>query len=291
MTEKKNKTIELYPSALTIAGSDSGGGAGIQADLRTFNAYGVYGCSAITAVTSQNPLEVTGIVNIPAAEVARQIDTVLREIPVKFAKSGMLPDADCIAAVADAVTRYRFELVCDPVMVSTSGSVLQKKEAVAVLKKELLPKTGWVTPNVPEAEMLLGKKITTPDAQKDAARELFEKFGCNVLLKGGHLSCRKTALDAVCFKGELLVLKSPAVDLDTVSESHGSGCTLSAALTAGFAMGMSWQNALLDAKAFVLGSMRETAQIGQDIFAMYPPTMDCTGEVALLKEKPRKSAK
>lgn len=291
MTEKKNKTVELYPSALTIAGSDSGGGAGIQADLRTFNAYGIYGCSAITAVTAQNPLEVTGIVNIPAAEVVRQIDTVMREIPVKFAKSGMLPDSDCISAVADAAARHQLELVCDPVMVATSGGSLQKKEALAVLKKELLPKAKWITPNVPEAEMILNRKISNADAQQSAAKELFEKFGCNVLLKGGHLNCRKTALDIVCFKGDIFSLKSPAVELDTVSESHGSGCTLSAAITAGFAMGMSWQNALLDAKAFVLGSMRETAQIGPDIFAMYPPTLDCTGEVALTKDKPRKSAK
>ena len=291
MTEKKNKTIELYPTALTIAGSDSGGGAGIQADLRTFNAYGVFGCSAITAITAQNPLDITGVVNIPAAEVVRQIDTVRMEIPVKFAKSGMLPDADCIAAVADAVTKHKLELVCDPVMVATSGNVLQKKEALSVLKKELLPKAKWITPNIPEAEALLGKKIANPDAQRDAARELYEKFGCSVLLKGGHLNCRKTAQDCVCVKGEMYVLKSPAVELDSVAESHGSGCTLSAALTAGFAMGMSWQNALLDAKAFVLGSLRETAQIGPDIFAMYPPTIDCTGDVSLTKAVLRKNTK
>ena len=288
MIDKKNTSVELYPAALTIAGSDSGGGAGIQADLRTFNAYGIFGCSAVTAVTAQNPLEVTGIVNIPAAAVALQIDTVLKEIPVKYAKTGMLPDGECIEAVADAVKRHKLFLVCDPVGAATSGASLQNKEALEVLKKVLLPQCRWITPNVPEAETILNRKIADFNAMKSAAIELYESTGCNVLLKGGHLISRLLASDAVCVKGEIFSLQSPAVDLDTNSESHGSGCTLSAAITAGFAMGMDWKNALLDAKAFVLGSMRETAMIGNDIFAMYPPTEDCRHEVKLSQNKRKK---
>ncbi len=286
MTEKKNKTVELYPTALTISGSDSGGGSGIQADLRTFNAYGIYGCSAITAITSQNPLEITGIVSVPASEVIRQTDTIMQEIPVRFAKTGMLCDTETISAVAALTAKYKLELICDPDFATNRSENL-----ISALKKELLPKARWFTPNIPEAELILGKKINNFNAQKDAAKELYEKYGCSILLKGGHLDCRKTAVDAVCVKGEIFTLKSPAVELDAASESHGCGGTLSAAITAGLAMGMSWQNALLDAKAFVLGSMRETAQIGPDIFAMYPPTVDCTGDVALLKDTQRKSCK
>ena len=286
MTEKKNKTVEFYPTALTISGSDSGGGSGIQADLRTFNAYGIYGCSAVTAVTSQNPLEITGIVNIPASEVTRQIETIMQEIPVKFAKTGMLCDEETISAVAALAAKYKLELICDPAFITG-----RTQNLASALKSNLLPETKWFTPNVPAAELLLGRKINNLNSQKDAAKELYEKYGCSVLLKGGHLDCRKTAVDAVCVKGEIFILKSPAVELDAASESHGCGSTLSAALTAGLAMGMSWQNALLDAKAFVLGSMRETAQIGPDIFAMYPPTVDCTGDVALLKDNQRKSSK
>ena len=288
MIDKKNTSVEFYPAALTIAGSDSGGGAGIQADLRTFNAYGIFGCSAITAVTAQNPLEVTGIVNIPASAVALQIDTVLKEIPVKYAKSGMLPDAECIEAVADAVKRHKLFLVCDPVGVATSGAILQKKEALEVLKKVLFPQCRWITPNIPEAEAVLKRKISDFNAMKSAALELYESTGCSILLKGGHLLNQHHASDALCVKGEIFSLQSPIVDLDTNSESHGSGCTLSAALTAGFAMGMDWKNAIIDAKAFVLGSMRETAMIGNDIFAMYPPTEDCRHEVKLSQTKSKK---
>ena len=282
MEKKRKKQLEKsYPAALTISGSDSGGGAGIQADLRTFNAYGIFGCSAITAVTAQNPLEITGIVNIPAEAVALQINTVLKEIPLKFAKTGMLPDASVVEVTAEAAKKHKLFLICDPVSTSSSGAVLQKKDTLAALKKYLFPICKWITPNIPEAEAILNKKIRDFNAMKSAALELFETTGCNILLKGGHLENSANASDAVCVKGEIYTLKSPSVELDTNAESHGCGCTLSAALTAGFAMGMDWKNSLIDAKAFTLGSMRETAMIGNDIFAMYPPTEDCRHEVNL----------
>ena len=288
MNDKKNTSVEFYPSALTIAGSDSGGGAGIQADLRTFNAYGIFGCSAITAVTAQNPLEVTGITPIPAEMVTLQIDTVLKEIPIKYAKSGMIPNTECAEAVADAVKKHRIFLICDPVAVASSGTALQKKETLQAMKNILFPHCKWITPNIPEAEILLNKKINSYNAMLDAARELYETTNCSVLLKGGHLENRNTVSDVICCKGEIFVLKSPLADLDTVSESHGSGCTVSAAFTAGLAMGMDWKNAMIDAKAFVLGSMRETAKIGPDIFAMYPPTEDCRHEITLSALKKKK---
>ena len=288
MNDKKNTSVEFYPAALTIAGSDSGGGAGIQADLRTFNAYGVFGCSAISAVTAQNPFEVTGITQITPDMLALQIDTVLKEIPLKYAKSGMLPTNESIEVVADAVKRHHLYLVCDPVAVATSGAALQKKQCIKTMKNVLFPQCRWITPNIPEAELLLDRKIRSISDMEQAAVELYECAGCNVFLKGGHLENQKSACDTVCFKGEIFFLKSPWEDLDTAVESHGSGCTLSAALTAGLAMGIDWKNALIDAKAFVLGSLRETAQIGPEIFAMYPPTEDCRHEVTLAARKKKK---
>ena len=182
MNNKKNTSVEFYPAALTIAGSDSGGGAGIQADLRTFNAYGIFGCSAITAVTAQNPFEITGITNIPAAQVALQIDTVLKEINVKYAKSGMIPSPDCVEAVADAVKKHNLFLVCDPVGVASSGAVLQSQETLKAMKEKLFPLCKWVTPNIPEAEKILNRKINSFGAMEQAALEIHEKYGCNVLL-------------------------------------------------------------------------------------------------------------
>ena len=142
---KNNPKNKIYPAALTIAGSDSGGGAGIQADLRTFNAFGVYGCTAITAVTSQNPKRVTRIDALPAEGVVSQIDTVLEAVAIRHAKSGMLFSAEIVSAVADAVKRHRIPLVVDPVMVSTSGSVLLENSAIEALKRELLPLAEWIT--------------------------------------------------------------------------------------------------------------------------------------------------
>ena len=151
MTEKKNgKKAAYYPGALTIAGSDSGGGAGIEADLRTFNALGVFGCAAITAVTAQNPLRVTRIDAVPGPGVAAQIDAVLEKIAVRCAKTGMLFTAENVRAVAEVVKRRKLELICDPVMVSTSGHKLMEDEALSAMAEELLPLASWITPNLPE---------------------------------------------------------------------------------------------------------------------------------------------
>ena len=150
---RNNREIELYPTALTIAGSDSGGGAGIEADLRTFNAFGVYGCVALTAVTSQNPLEVRRVDPVPAAGVRCQIETVMDRIPVRFAKSGMLCDAAIVDVVAEVVEARGLRLVCDPVMVSTSGVKLLADDAVERMRNRLIPAADWVTPNIPEAEL------------------------------------------------------------------------------------------------------------------------------------------
>jgi len=271
---------EFYPAALTVAGSDSGGGAGIQADLRTFNAFGVFGTSAITGVTSQNPFEVRRIDMLPAEAVRCQIDAVLDRIAVRWAKSGMLGCADVVETVADGVAKRRLPLVCDPVMVSTSGARLLEPDAVAAVREKLLPVAQWITPNLPEAELLLGVKIDSLAGCADAAKRLCDLCGASVLLKTGHAGFGAEAADVVCRDGRLYLLSSERIEVPPLA-AHGTGCTLSAALAAGLAAGASWKQALCDAKAFVLGSLAECAVIGRDLSAMYPPVADFSGAVTL----------
>lgn len=286
---KKNGSVEYYPSALTIAGSDSGGGAGIEADLRTFNALGVFGTAAITAVTAQNPETVSRIDLIPAAGVTAQIDAVLAKIAVRCAKTGMLGSAENVSAVAAAVKKYDLKLICDPVMVSTSGRKLLDDDALETVKEELLPKALWITPNIPECEFLLGKKLDPADGFARGAQELAEKFRTNVLLKGGHDSKSKRAVDYVCYKGELFALSSPRIKIPPYG-SHGTGCTLSAAMAAMTALNFSWSDMLQDAKAFTFGSLRENVEIGEGIAAMYPPVEDSLELIGMerLGGKPKK---
>lgn len=278
---KNNQENELYPSALTIAGSDSGGGAGIQADLRTFNAFGVYGCTAITALTSQNPKRVTRIDAVPAEGVVRQIETVLEAISIRCAKTGMLFSAEIVGAVARCVKAHKLPLVIDPVMVSTSGSVLLEESAIEALKRELFPLAAWITPNIPEAELLLGRKLGNEAQYSAAVRECYEKWGVSVLLKSGHAREGKLAADFICREGVEYRLTSRRVP--DCGQSHGTGCTLSAAITAALALEMPWKNALCEAKSFVLGSLSEFVEIGPGISAMYPPVEDRIDQVKLEK--------
>lgn len=278
MSQKKND-LNTYPVALTIAGSDSGGGAGIQADLRTFNALGVFGCSAITAITSQNPHTVNRVDGIPAAGVTAQIDTILEAINVKWCKSGMLFSAEIVEATAASIKRHNLYLVCDPVMVSTSGAKLLDTGAIDKIRTELLPLAKWITPNLSEAELLLETTITTIKEADIAAKKLYDKFGASILLKGGHAKSKRAG-DVVCHEGKLWHLSSPRVAVPELT-THGTGCTLSAALTALFALDTGWKAALCDAKAFVLGSLQENVLIGKNLQAMYPPTEDMLDHVIL----------
>jgi hydroxymethylpyrimidine/phosphomethylpyrimidine kinase len=276
----KKNTDQFYPVALTVAGSDSGGGAGIQADLRTFNAFGVYGASAITSVTSQNPLEVRRIDTLPAAAVKCQLDTVLDRLAVRWAKSGMLASADIVDAVAATVAERKIPLVCDPVMVSTSGARLLEDPAVETMRRKLLPAAKWITPNLPEAELLLDTRIDSLAKCADAAKALFDLYGTGVLLKTGHAEFSEEASDVVCRDGRLYLLVSERIEVPPHA-AHGTGCTLSAALAAGLAAGAAWKQALCDAKAFVLGSLAECAPIGPELEAMYPPVGDFCSAVKL----------
>ena len=196
-------------AVLTIAGSDSGGGAGIQTDLRTFNAFKVYGCSAITAVTAQNPYEVRRVDVLSAESVKTQLESVLDCIPVRFAKTGMLAAREIIECVAACVQKYKLKLVVDPVMVSTSGVRLLAESAVSAMQELLFPLAEWITPNIPEAELICQRKLSAPADLAGAALQLYEKYHCNCILKSGHAITSEQVTDIVCYQGELYTLSSP----------------------------------------------------------------------------------
>ena len=244
------------PVALTIAGSDSGGGAGIQADLKTFAAIGVHGTSAITCVTAQNPKRVLGIQACRPEIVRQQIEAVLREFRPAAAKTGMLYSTAIIRAAAGFFERgKRPPLIVDPVMVSTSGSRLLKLSAIDVLKRELLPRAALVTPNVPEAEILVGRELKSIEAMRWAAREIHRRFGCAALVKGGHLARAREAAD-IFFdgQGEWLLTARFIMRAGT----HGTGCTYSAAIAGYLALGCGLTEAVTRAKEYITRAISES---------------------------------
>ena len=263
------------PVALTIAGSDSGGGAGIQADLKTFAALSVFGTSAITCVTAQNPDKVSGIAAIDPDMVSLQIRTVCEGFPVKAAKTGMLYSAPIIRAVAKTIIECAIPaLVVDPVMVATSGARLLREDAVEALCSDLVPRAAVITPNVSEAEILCGHSIVSFDELKAAAREIGEKFDVACVVKGGHLGIedrgRRTedrgrqkpdgeVVDVLFSDGKLTVFSSSRVD---AVETHGTGCAFSAALTAFLARNRQPRDAVRLAKEFVAEALRSAIHTG-----------------------------
>lgn len=236
------------PIALTIAGSDSGGGAGIQADLKTFSALGVYGASVITAVTAQNTCAVTAVAAISPEVISAQIEAVFTDLTPQAVKTGMLGDSQTICAVADSLAAVAPPfLVIDPVMVAKSGDKLLADAAITTLRERLIPLASLITPNLPEAGELLGRPITTRDDMPQAAAELLA-LGCRaVLLKGGHLT------EGV--SDDLLLTADGATWLTAAryptKNTHGTGCTLSAAITAGLAKGLPLEAAVREAKDYI----------------------------------------
>lgn len=237
-----DKNAAELPVALTIAGSDSGGGAGIQADLLTFAAHGVFGTTAITALTAQNPAGVSGVRAVAADFVREQAEQVARFFKVRAAKTGMLADAEIIAAVADFFDAHReIFLVVDPVMVATSGAKLLAPDAVSALRERLIPRAALVTPNLDEAEVLLGEKFawrenseTLPADVSATAKKLARALGVPVLLKGGHGNGRELH-DALAFpRDDAATICRTSARIQKV-DTHGSGCTLSAAIAANLA--------------------------------------------------------
>ncbi len=260
-------------TALTIAGSDSGGGAGIQADLRTFAAHDVFGASVITAVTAQNPRCVSRIDGLPAESVRSQIRTVREALMIHAVKTGMLFSAEIIAAVADELESLDCPLVIDPVMISTSGTRLLRDDALALFRERMLPLADCVTPNIPEAEFLTGLKIDSTGSAVAAAEKIAKDWQTNVVLKGGHAEQEEQAADVIYHAGGGMVyaLSAPRLKLPPLT-AHGTGCTFSAVLAACLAKGEAVESALISAKAFVLGSLAESRTIGTGLRGMFPPS-------------------
>ena len=247
------------PVALSIAGSDSGGGAGIQADLKTFAALGVHGTCATTAITAQNTVGVSSIQELPTALVRAQIDAVIEDLHPAAAKTGMLSSVAIIEAVAAAIRAHSIApLVVDPVMVAKGGARLLREEAVDALRTLLLPLAAVLTPNLPEAEVLLGRPVATLGEREQAARDLLRLGPRAVVVKGGHAA--GDAVDVFYDGTSMLHLSSARID---TLNTHGSGCTFSAAIAAGLARGLSLEAAVRAAKDFITGAIRESLEIGE----------------------------
>ena len=244
--------------ALTIAGSDSGGGAGIQADLKTFQALGVYGASTLTAVTAQNTIGVRAVHDIPTDVIAAQIDAVAEDIGVDAAKTGMLSSAQIIAIVADRVRHWRLErLVVDPVMVAKSGDRLLREDAVHALIHDLLPLAMVLTPNLPEAEVLVGRSLESEEEIQQAARDILDLGPRAVVMKGGHRSGDATD---ILYDGRAFhTFEAERVD---TPNTHGTGCTFSAAIAAGLARGADVVEAVEAAKHYVDQAIRRSIPLG-----------------------------
>ncbi|MDP4025946.1 bifunctional hydroxymethylpyrimidine kinase/phosphomethylpyrimidine kinase [Methylobacterium sp. NEAU 140] len=243
------------PIAVTIAGSDSGGGAGIQADLKTFSALGVYGASVLTALTAQNTRGVQAIHDVPADFVARQIDSVFSDLAVSAVKIGMLSRPEVIDAVAEGLERHadKIPVVLDPVMVATSGDRLIAEEAVARLRERLLPRADLITPNLPEAAVLLGEGVAgDPGAAADQARRLAAGGARAVLVKGGHGTGPESTDILVLADGTSRTYAAARV---ATRNTHGTGCTLSAAVAAGLARGLGLAEAVAEAKAYLTAAI------------------------------------
>ncbi len=250
---------KTYKRVLTIAGSDSGGGAGIQADLKTMSANGCYAMSVITALTAQNTVGVAGIHPVPVAFVGKQIEAVLSDIGADAVKIGMLFSPELIMEVAEQLRAFAVEtVVLDPVMVAQSGDKLLQDEAIDALKQYLMPMATVITPNLPEASELLGYGITSHDMLEQGARELC-RLGCrHVLLKGGHLETGDSD-DCLYNSLEDKITFFPAKRIAT-RNNHGTGCTLSSAIASQLALGLTMENAVAAAKQYIHGAIEAGAE-------------------------------
>jgi len=253
-----NKLSKKYRRVLTIAGSDSGGGAGIQADLKTFAANGCYGFSVLTALTAQNTQGVTAIHAVPANFVEAQMDAVLTDIGTDAIKIGMLFSVELIEVVAQRLKKHgASNVVLDPVMVAQSGDRLLQDNAIAAIKEHLIPLAGIITPNVPEAEVFLGRKIDDTSCMAEAARDL-ARFGCqSVLVKGGHLA-ENCSTDFLYMAPTNRLIEYTAEQVDTIN-NHGTGCTLSSAIAAQLAHGHDMQTAVGKAKDYITATIKTGA--------------------------------
>lgn len=253
------KHKKQIPVALTIAGSDSGAGAGIQADLKTFESFKVFGTSAITCVTAQNPETVNGIQAVDPALVNEQIRTVCEGFPIAAAKTGMLYSAGIILSVVKAIQTCGIKnIVVDPVMIATSGARLIHEEAVEIMLGKLFPLATVIIPNIPEAEVILRHQVKTLHEMKNAAISIGTQYNCACIIKGGHLPGNK-AIDILYYQGKTIINSSTKVKAE---ETHGTGCAFSAAITAMLAKGYKLPEAFKKAKAFIISALKKRVQVG-----------------------------
>lgn len=248
-------------TALTIAGSDSGGGAGIEADLKTFQALGVHGTCAITAITSQNTLGIQGVFDVPVKVIESQIDSIMADFDIAYAKTGMLSRANTIECVARKAKLYGLKLVVDPVMVAESGGRLLNPDAVDSLKRLILPLAEVATPNVFEASVLSGIKVQDLDSAKEACQVIHGMGVKNAVVTGGHMG----GVD-VLYDGRFRIFEGDLVKGGT----HGTGCTHSSAITAYLARGETAENAVLKAKAFVKRAVQNSMDVGHGVRPVNP---------------------
>ncbi|HSE84068.1 MAG TPA: bifunctional hydroxymethylpyrimidine kinase/phosphomethylpyrimidine kinase [Thermodesulfobacteriota bacterium] len=252
---------QKIPRALTIAGSDSGGGAGIQADLKTFTAFGVFGMSVLTSITAQNTRAVLGIHDLPPEFVELQIDAVLNDIGADAVKTGMLSNEGIISVVAKKIKQFGIEkLVIDPVMRAKGGDALLRSEAEKALADQLLPLAFIVTPNLPEAEMLSGMKILSIEEMKEAAKKIRFLGPKYVLVKGGHLEGASESTDILYDGDYSYSFTSPRIK---TKNTHGTGCTYSSAICAGLAKGLYITEAVAEAKTYVTEAIRRSLDVGK----------------------------
>jgi hydroxymethylpyrimidine/phosphomethylpyrimidine kinase len=261
---RRLKSAGAVPVALSIAGSDSSAGAGIQADLKTFSALGVYGVTAVTCIVAEIPGKVSRIEPVSAKIVREEIEVLAKNFPIAAIKTGLLCSAEIVSTVAktlrnlDKISVPRIPLVIDPVFVATGGDPLLEPAAIESYEKELFPLATLITPNLDEAERLVGTKINNRQSMRGAGKELQKRFGTGILLKGGHLA-GEHAVDILFANGE--VMEFSALKVFGVA-THGTGCTYSAAITAGLASGLSLEKAVGQAKKFVTESIRTHFQWG-----------------------------
>ncbi|WP_105301043.1 bifunctional hydroxymethylpyrimidine kinase/phosphomethylpyrimidine kinase [Anaerococcus marasmi] len=245
--------------ALTIAGSDSSGGAGIQADLKAMSLNGVFAESVITALTAQNTTGVSGIMDVTSEFLEKQMDAVFTDIFPDAVKIGMVSDKDLIRSIALKLKQCEAEnIVLDPVMVATSGSKLLKDDAIEALKEELFPLALLITPNIPEAELISSLKIEDEDDMEKAAQKIYEDYGVNVLLKGGHRI--NDANDYLYANGSGIWIKGERIDNPN---THGTGCTLSSAIAANLAKGYGLEEAIRKAKKYLEGCLKDGLNLGK----------------------------
>ena len=246
-------------AVLSIAGSDSSGGAGIQADLKTMTVHGVFGMTAITALTAQNTTGVTAIQESTPEFLEKQIDACLSDIPADAVKIGMLPSSAQVEVVAKKLREYKVKnLVVDPVMVATSGSKLMKDSTASVMANLLFPISTVITPNIPEAEALLGKTIANKNQMEEAAKALSKEYGCSVLIKGGHSI--EDACDVLFDKGQVSWFETTKIDNPN---THGTGCTLSSAIASNLALGFDLKESVKNAKEYITSTISDGLDLGK----------------------------